>query len=88
MDLKHLRTFAVAAEHYGFTRAASQLQITPAAASSVPSEFLVPELLSRFRERYPRVRESLSVSDRGVACLAMLEGDADVAFIGELPPSK
>jgi DNA-binding transcriptional LysR family regulator len=153
MDLKHLRTFAVAAEHHSFTRAASQLEITQAAvsqhvaalernlgvnlferahrrveltaagaqlleysrrilglvdeataviqgvtqevegtvriaASSVPSEWLVPELLSRFRERYPRVRESLSVSDSGAACHAVLEGDADVAFIGELPTSK
>lgn len=58
------------------------------ATSSVPAERLVPELLAAFRVRYPEVRESLTVSDSSVAAAAVLAGEADVGFVGELPDSS
>lgn len=58
------------------------------ATSSVPSEWLLPELLAEFRARWPHVRESLAVSDSSVAAAAVETGEADVGFVGELPHSS
>ena len=153
MELRHLTTFAAAAEQQSFTRAAEVLELTQAAVSqqvkaletelgtklfdrrgrgvsltasgrrlaeyarqildlaeealcqvgdaeqhvtghlriatsSVPSEWLVPELLAEFRVRYPEVRESLAVSDSSLAAAAVEAGEADVGFVGELPRSS
>jgi DNA-binding transcriptional LysR family regulator len=150
MELRHLRTFAAAAQRRSFTRAAEALQLTQAAVSqhvaalerelgadlfarqgrgvqlteqgqrlyayaqqildlveaasreigdhqsclsgevriatsSVPSEWLLPELLAEFRIRWPHVRESLLVSDSSMATSAVEKGEADVGFVGELP---
>lgn len=57
------------------------------AASTVPSEWLLPELLAEFRARYPHVTESLTVTDSSLAAEAVQSGAADVGFIGELPRS-
>ncbi len=58
------------------------------ASSTVPSEWLLPELLAEFRARWPLVRESLAVSDSRVATAAVESGEADVGFVGELPRSS
>ena len=55
------------------------------ATSTVPSEWLLPELLAEFRSRWPAVRESLAVSDSRLAAEAVESGDADVGFVGALP---
>ncbi len=55
------------------------------ACSTVPSEWLLPELLVRFRELYPEVQESVSVSDSTEAIGAVESGDAEVGIVGELP---
>ena len=55
------------------------------AASSVPSECLLPDLLKRYRERYPKVRELVDVSDSAKATHKVLSGEADVGLVGELP---
>ena len=57
------------------------------ATSTVPSELLLPELLAEFRARWPGVRESLTVSDSGMAAAAVEAGEADLGFVGELPRS-
>ncbi|MEO1997305.1 MAG: selenium metabolism-associated LysR family transcriptional regulator [Planctomycetaceae bacterium] len=153
MELRHLQSFAEAAERGSFTRAAESLRVTQAAVSqhiaaletelnvrlfdrrgrgvhltepgqqmyqyarrilelvseatrtlgasaqhiagaiaiatsSVPAEWLVPELLVEFREQYPGIRESLTVSDSSVATSAVEHGDADVGFVGEVPQSS
>ena len=46
------------------------------ACSTVPSEWLLPELLVRFRELYPEVQESVSVSDS-----AAVERGVGVSFL-------
>lgn len=58
------------------------------ASSTVPSEWLLPELLLEFRASRPYVRESLLISDSRTAALAVESGDADVGFVGELPQSS
>ncbi|MFQ5732584.1 MAG: selenium metabolism-associated LysR family transcriptional regulator [Planctomycetaceae bacterium] len=153
MELRHLKSFAAAAERLSFTRAAEVLELTQAAVSqqiaalekelgtelferrgrgvsltaagrrlyeyarqildlieeasrrvgegegrvsgdlrvatsSVPAEWLVPELLAAFRGRYPEVHESLAVSDSSVATAAVEAGEADVGFVGEFPRSS
>ncbi|MDH3719019.1 MAG: selenium metabolism-associated LysR family transcriptional regulator [Planctomycetota bacterium] len=153
MELRHLKTFAAAAERGSFTRAAEALELTQAAVSqqvaalekglsaqlfqrqgrgvqltepgrklyayarqildlvdeasrqvgeteeelcgvlriatsTVPSEWLLPELLAEFRNRWPQVRESLVVSDSRLATAAVEAGEADVGFVGELPRSS
>ena len=55
------------------------------ASSTVPSEYLLPDLLAGFRARWPKVRESLSVSDSARATAAVESGAADVGFVGEQP---
>ena len=55
------------------------------ACSTVPSEWLLPELLLRFRELYPEVQESVSVSDSADAIHAVESGAAEVGLVGELP---
>jgi DNA-binding transcriptional LysR family regulator len=58
------------------------------ATSTVPSEWLLPELLAQFRVRWPHVRESLIVSDSRQATAAVEAGQVDVGFVGELPRSS
>jgi len=58
------------------------------ATSTVPSEWLLPELLAEFRGHWPRVRESVAVSDSSMAAVAVEAGEADVGFVGELPRSS
>ncbi|MFV2065403.1 MAG: selenium metabolism-associated LysR family transcriptional regulator [Pirellulales bacterium] len=150
MELRHLRTFLIAAEMQSFTRAAEVLGVTQAAvsqhvaalemelsvslfkrasrtvvpteagrtlydyarrivdladeaydtithapnivrgtlkiaASTVPSEWLLPELLVGFRRLYPHVQEFVSVSDSASAIRAVESGEAELGIVGELP---
>lgn len=55
------------------------------ACSTVPSEWLLPELLVRFRKHYPDILESVSVSDSASAIAAVESGAAEVGLVGELP---
>lgn len=57
------------------------------AASTVPAEHLLPGLLARFREEYPLVNETVFVSDSRLATKAVVDGEADVGFVGEKPQS-
>jgi len=58
------------------------------AASTVPAETLLPQLLSEFRRMYPGVRECVNVSDTLQATRAVEAGDADIGLVGELPKSS
>lgn len=55
------------------------------ACSTVPSEWLLPELLVRFRKLCPEIKESVSVSDSAAAIHAVESGIAEIGFVGELP---
>lgn len=55
------------------------------ACSSVPSEWLLPELLLRIRKAHPDIQESVKVSDSENAIAAVEAGEVDFALVGELP---
>jgi DNA-binding transcriptional LysR family regulator len=55
------------------------------ACSTVPSEWLLPQLLARFRELYPGIQESVAVSESATATLAVETAHADVGLVGEFP---
>ncbi len=57
------------------------------ATSTVPAEWLIPNLLVAFRASWPHVRESIVVSDSQIAADAVAAGEADLGFVGELPRS-
>jgi len=58
------------------------------AASTVPAESLLPELLADFRARFPHATESLAVTDSSVAARSVESGDADIGFVGDLPDNS
>jgi DNA-binding transcriptional LysR family regulator len=55
------------------------------ACSTVPSEWLLPKLMVKFREQYPEVHELVTVSDSAAAIHAVESGTAEVGLVGELP---
>jgi DNA-binding transcriptional LysR family regulator len=55
------------------------------ACSSVPSEWLLPELLLIIRAALPYIQESVKVSDSERSIEAVESGEVDFALVGELP---
>jgi DNA-binding transcriptional LysR family regulator len=55
------------------------------ASSSVPSEWLLPDLLLIIRAAHPNIQESVKVSDSERAIEAVESGEVDFALVGELP---
>lgn len=55
------------------------------ADSSVPAEWLLPELLLIIRNAYPHIQESVKVSDSVQAIKEVESGNVDFALVGELP---
>jgi DNA-binding transcriptional LysR family regulator len=55
------------------------------AASTIPGEYLLPEMLASFRRSHPRVSLSVEVSDSRRAISALLAEDCDLAMIGTRP---
>lgn len=52
------------------------------AASSVPGEYLLPDLLTRFRERHPHVRIRATVSDSDAVFGLVEQGKAHLGLVG------
>jgi DNA-binding transcriptional LysR family regulator len=52
------------------------------AASTIPGEYLVPQLLADFRERYPQVDARVTVGDTADVVRHVLAGECDLGFIG------
>lgn len=55
------------------------------AASTVPSEWLLPELLVEFHQLYPQIQARVSVSDSTSALRAVDSGAVELGIVGELP---
>ncbi|HLH74334.1 MAG TPA: LysR family transcriptional regulator, partial [Chloroflexota bacterium] len=51
-------------------------------ASTTPGAFLVPRLVARFRERYPRVRPEIAIADSAAVVAALHERQWDIGFTG------
>ena len=58
------------------------------AASTVPAEVVLPELLAKFREQYPQVHETVRIADSAATIRAVEHGEADLGIVGEKPSGK
>lgn len=58
------------------------------AASTVPGEYLVPALLAELRQKHPKIRVEMSVSDSEKAISALLAREADLALVGKKPRDR
>ena len=57
-------------------------------ASSIPGEYILPGILGRFHQKYPRIRAELFISDSKKAMEWVLERRCEVGFIGFKPHHK
>ena len=51
-------------------------------ASTIPGEYLLPQLLVDFHSQFPRVDVDLSISDSQKVCHQVASGKADLGFVG------
>lgn len=58
------------------------------AASTIPSQYLLPEIMVRFRERYPGVRLRVMETDSAGAVEQILSRRADIGFAGTVLEEK
>lgn len=58
------------------------------AASTIPSQYLLPEIMVRFRERYPGVRLRVMETDSAGAVEQILSRRADIGFAGTVMEEK
>ncbi len=58
------------------------------AASTIPSQYLLPEIMVRFRERYPGVRLRVMETDSTGAVEQILSRRADIGFAGTVLEEK
>lgn len=58
------------------------------AASTIPSQYLLPDVLMRFKERYPSEQFKLIETDSAQVITQIVEGVADVGFTGTVLEKK
>lgn len=73
-------------EHFG--RRKSGKSVLRIAASTIPSQYLLPEIMVRFRERYPGVRLSVAETDSAGVVGRIVSGEADIGFAGTVMEQK
>lgn len=73
-------------EHFG--RRKSGKSVLRIAASTIPSQYLLPEIMVRFRERYPGVRLSVAETDSAGVVGQIVSGEADIGFAGTVMEQK
>lgn len=72
--------------HFG--RRKSGKSVLRIAASTIPSQYLLPEIMVRFRERYPGVRLSVAETDSAGVVGQIVSGEADIGFAGTVMEQK
>ncbi|MGD2206780.1 MAG: LysR family transcriptional regulator [Anaerolineae bacterium] len=55
------------------------------AASTIPGEHVLPELLASFRKEHPQVEVRMTISDTSDVATKLLKAEADVGVIGSAP---
>jgi DNA-binding transcriptional LysR family regulator len=58
------------------------------AASTIPGEYLLPQVLSVLRATHPGVSVTLEVSDTGSALASLAAGRCDLALVGQRPNDR
>lgn len=59
-------------------------QVLQLGASSVPSAYILPEIMHGFRQAHPQVRIALRQSDSSIVVDEILDGVCDVGLVGDL----
>lgn len=57
-------------------------------ASTIPATYILPRVLGKFKERYPAVGLHVSTSDSEETAQMILNGEAELGFIGKEPLNK
>lgn len=57
-------------------------------ASTTPGDYVVPQVVARFNERYPSVSAEVIAADSAAVPAALLEHHADVGFAGRKNPDR
>jgi DNA-binding transcriptional LysR family regulator len=70
-------------EHGGMTRG-----LVTVGASTIPGTYILPELVSRFRQAYPAVKTSIPISDTRDVLQKLLEGELELGVVGEQTRDK
>jgi DNA-binding transcriptional LysR family regulator len=79
--IKILRTREEAVEavqHYG-TRLVGRITI---GAGTIPGTYVLPELIGRFRGKYPSIKATLHISSSQLIAQAVLAGEMDLGVVG------
>ena len=58
------------------------------AASTIPAQYLLPEILARYSRKYPNARFSVKESDSAGVIREITEHTAEIGFTGTLPEKK
>jgi DNA-binding transcriptional LysR family regulator len=56
--------------------------------STIPGEYLLPDLISRFKALHPAVAATLTVADSRLAAELVAEGRLDLALVGDRPEAE
>ena len=51
-------------------------------ASTIPGEYLLPQIIASFHTKYPGVSVDLQIADSKVACDKVLSGKVEIGFVG------
>jgi DNA-binding transcriptional LysR family regulator len=51
-------------------------------SSTIPGEYLLPQIIASFHHSFPKVRVELEIADSEAACRAVLDGKAELGFAG------
>ena len=57
-------------------------------ASSIPGEYILPDMIGRFLEHFPEIKVTLNISDSKKAIDWVLERKSEIAFVGTNPKHK
>ncbi len=57
-------------------------------ASTIPGEYILPRIIGKFREHFPKIKIELAIADSKKAMEWVLERDCEIAFIGFDPNHK
>ncbi len=52
--------------------------------STIPAEYLLPPIVASFREKFPHIKIEIRISDSKVACTDVIQGRAELGFVGAI----
>lgn len=81
-SLSHVRRDIENAMNRFLNKQEGRLQL---GASTIPGEYLLPRMISQFRQKYPKIEVSVSIGDTRQIQERTLAGEIELGFIGATP---